>query len=271
MRRGAVSLENTQSILFLEAARVIKTFRRFTRNQASAVCECTIMSDDHMEAMSDAFETRPFVIDAKYFAPVLRRRLFWFVGDICWPKGSRQIEGGSIPEIAPPRRWEMKVVIKDCILPPWKPPDDSESFHFLCLTSRIPAKAPRRDTVDVNRASKDALARWREEEFSAPPYQFEDRNLLSHPSGKKRRLFSCEEERISGIPDDYTNAITKDPAQSLKHREFRRRTLIGNAVHVCVAAFVLQSSIAQALRYAKFWGGLVFRIAPRVGRFLPIL
>ena len=159
---------------------------RLLGKQTKAIIECTLMSKESGAEFSQAFRCgEPFVIDAKSFGHILRRRLFWLRGDVSWPLGTTQkVLRDGLVQVFPPPGFGRQSDPKSCVSRPWVTIQQEEDFKFLCLTSSVPASGPRYNTVDVDKASPVAKQRWAADHYSAPPYQFEDRNLVIAPGGR---------------------------------------------------------------------------------------
>ena len=97
---------------------------------------------------------------------------------------------------------------EDALLPGWWAVQQGEDHDFLCLTA------------------------------STAAYQDCPKNRVVNRFGKERRLHVAEEERLMGLPDNWTLPAAWDRDETSAEVKRVRRKLLGNAWHLAVATFI---------------------------------
>ena len=239
------------SILRDEFKRIYNALSDLAQGRVYGLMECTPMDDQDKVAYDAVFgsQSRAFELCSSWWAPVTRKRWWWvnfqpiFPSNVkctTMPSGITRI---SFIDDDPP----LRVLCEDLLQPGWWPLELSRhahrpqsSFNFSCLTRHKAKLKPLNNPRGLERATAQALQRWRLDEFAQSPYQYADHNVVCNlTSGKVRRLVAYEEEKLSGYPPNYTLAVKTNVPKDPANLERRRKSLLGNAWTAYQARFWL--------------------------------
>lgn len=236
-RKGA--LRDERSCLFLHIPRIRELVkRRFPWARVATLSEnVSSMDEADRRLMTEAFESTPWLIDAKDFSLARRPRLYWFDWELL-PQDSveLQVEENNGPSALHRVRVQTKVEQARYLTPGWRMKGSDALPTFT--TSRC------RDYEGHRPAGKSScqaheLERWQADKFRYPPYQYRDHNCLVDRGGNYRVPNVQERECILGFPKDYTMQALKKAQQGTVLHEDSRLTMLGNSWSVTVVAWVL--------------------------------
>ena len=115
-----------------------------------------------------------------------------------------------------------------------------EGGYLPTFTTSRPRASPGRRPAGINGCQEHEKARWANDEFRFPPYQYKDINGLWNKRGEWRRPDSVEREACMGFPVRYTkNCVPKSQRQGAGYEDIRL-SLLGNSWQVGVVAWLLQ-------------------------------
>eukprot|EP00435_Cladocopium_sp_Y103_P051810 s858_g16.t1 len=195
VKYGRKNLAGEQSSLFWEVPRIrdllVKHFgskvvlKHVLENVAS-------MDESAAREISDYMGSWPYRLDCVDAVPMRRPRFAWT---------SEKIEG-VFPDVAVVTKRYWKEVSAPCTYPEtasWITPgydwqgESSGAVFPTCLKS-IPRDRPPVRPAGLEKCSKATVQRWREDSFRYPPYQYDDRFLLT--TNSTWRLLNAEEKEL---------------------------------------------------------------------------
>ena len=242
-RKGA--LRDARSALFQEVPRIKKLCCRFFPwAQIHSLCESVASMDyDDCMTMSQAFEVRPWFLDASGVSLCHRPRVYWPSWELVETEGSELVWGtdGRLPIVG-------EVVLSANV----------EEKHYLeagwsrwkgrCLptfTTSRPSPTPLRKPAGLKDCAPHELERWSADLRRFPPYQYMDINTVHSSTGEARPPSVLEREVILGFPAHYTKACFKKADQGSTAHQDARLTLLGNTWCVPVIAWLLSTLLVR--------------------------
>ena len=204
-RKGAVRDE--RSSLFVHVPRICELFRKgFPWAQVHELVEnVASMSCEDRALMSQAFGRTPHKIDSKGICLCSRPRLYW----VTWPVAEEQ---GVVIAQGDDTAWKRHdMIFLDAEV-------DSRAFlqkgwslregcTLPTFTTSRPRALPGRRPAGLDTCAAHELARWTEDSYRFPPYQYKDNHGLWSKKGGWRRPNVQERELIMGFPLDYTKTV----------------------------------------------------------------
>ena len=115
-------------------------------------------------------------------------------------------------------------VTSDIFLPDWKPAAEKPLFRLSRRQAGSHANCSRPFWMDA-----DCHAVWSSDAHSGPADYWCHKNMLARTTDI-RRLCTCEEEALIGMPMDFTDAISRIHAEELNIRECRRKSVVASCV-----------------------------------------
>ena len=220
--------------------------------RAIGILECTRMTNEDRKVYDDVFPGgQAFEICSSPWVPVTRPRWWWFSVAPTWPKGTRVDRStAGVACITPPPASTVRTPSSEILLAGWSRVAGDEG-SFACLTRHQPKASEPADAAGKHDADAETLEWWAHDEYSQSPYQYGPRNRVTNGS-EQRRLLPIEEERLTGVPDDYTWPCQEkgsDGYAQLPHQR-ARHSLLGNAWNLFVLAFIFQAVIRPRLAEA---------------------
>ena len=206
--------------------------------------ECTRMDAADRVECDAVFGRPPFEICSQWWQPITRPRWWWFSTEVTFHDA----------RIGPSATDKKVLVVEpqvernhwsNNLQPGWQPVAGEKAL-FSCLTRHTPKSKPMFAPRGIDKCNAEDLRRWKADQFSQAPYQYQDKNLVVNRRGTKRRLTAEEEEKMQGMQVGTTAAVIPT-ARSSTEAERRRKSLLGNAWHVQVATFCLQALLAPWL------------------------
>ena len=237
-RKGA--LKDPRSSLFHHVPRIVEDFKQcFPWAQVHELVEnVASMSVEDRTVMSESFQKIPWRIDSQGISLCGRPRLYW----VSW---QLQEEAGVAIESGQEEGWQTcrkvvldaKVDAKAFLHPGWQLQD---GHHFPTFTTSRPRGNPGRRPAGLSGCQAHEVARWEQDDYRFPPYQYKDGNGLWNRRGEWRRPDSLEREVIMGFPHDYTKHCLPKAEQKGQDFEDCRLTLLGNSWHVVVVTWLVE-------------------------------
>ena len=237
-RQGA--LRDARSSLFQEIPRITSCIKRiFHWAQVHELVEnVASMSEADRVIMSRKFERAPFRIDLRDISLCSRPRLYWVTWELRSGSGASVTEpvGDSYSGCGSVRLWG-EVEAKAFLQPGWSL---MEGGYLPTFTTSRPRDGPGRRPAGIEGCQEHEKARWAQDAFRFPPYQYKDANGLWSKRGEWRRPDSTEREACLGFPVGYTrNCVPKGQQQGEAYEDIRL-TLLGNSWHVAIVAWLIQ-------------------------------
>ena len=234
VRHGRLNLQGPQSSLFWEIPRVKQlleeefgptvTVKYVLENVAS-------MDMSAAEEISAEIGSWPYKLDCMDAVPMRRPRFAWTSEDIQDTFSDVSIE---------PKRYWYEVSARaaypatECWLTPGYAWDgEHEQAVFPTCMKSLPRTAPPTKPAGLEKCSAGAIARWREDQFRYPPYQYERRFLITS-SDSWRLLNATEKELLLGYGFNHTIlawSASKQKSNRLGFSDCRHR-LLGDSFSV---------------------------------------
>ena len=260
-RRGA--LRDHRSCLFQEVPRITDLFRvAFPWAQVRFLGESVASMDDaDRKVMSEAFNDLPWRCDCYGLTLCHRPRYFWIDWELVPMEGvsiQPNPDGGEKGVIS----FDMLAEASHLLLPGWEgPPNGLPTF-----TTPRPRKEPGRRPAGLQGCSPHERARWVQDEYRYPPYQYRDDRGLWDKKGSWRLPSMEEKEALMGFPVGYTRTCMVKSKQKSQECLDKRHHLLGNSWQVGVVGFLL-SHLGQLLGLIPVWSvrGLVKALTPGAG------
>ena len=232
-RKGA--LKDERSCLFSHVPRIRDLVKQaFPWAQIKALMESVASMDGEDEdVMSSAFGEKPWRIDAAGISLAHRPRYYWVEWEL------QDGEGVSFHHTpAGQRSIHLEANLDaSCFLEPgWRKISDG---YFCTFTTSRPRAEPGFKPAGLKHCNMSDVHRWKQDAHRFPPYQYQEKFLVTNSKGEKRPPSIREREVIMGFPKDYTVAcLAKRDQGSQKHLD-TRLSLIGNSWNVTVVAWLL--------------------------------
>ena len=237
LRKGA--LKDSRSALFLHVPRIKTLVRKcFPWARVASLSENVFSMDEaDREAMTNAFEDIPWMIDAKDFSIARRPRLYWFDWELIPQEGveltfSRDVSSKAF-HVA---KANVHIDDKDYLHPGWSRWEDQPLPTFT--TSRCRDHEGHRPAGKTHCATHE-LERWAQDQYRYPPYQYQDKNCLRSRTGEVRLPDIEERECVMGFPRNYTQQALKKAHHNTPEYQASRLSMIGNSWNVTVVAWIL--------------------------------
>ena len=238
-RKGA--LKDARSCLFTHVPRVEQLLRRFFRwCPVYRIAENVASMDArNCNAMNEAYEGAPWLVDAGGVSLARRPRLYWFIWESLVIEGARKVEDERhrLP-LAGILHLEVAVDEKDYLEPGWRRCVPHQVLPTF-TTSR-PSSIPGRKPAGIELCSAVELDRWREDQHRFPPYQYKTVNCLTNGT-QVRTPNTRERECILGFPLNYTAKCYPKGQQHSPAWNDCRLTLLGNTWSIPVICYLLHS------------------------------
>ena len=249
LKRHRAGAWGPQSALREAGRRVFHWAYASAPQRAIGILECTRMAVEDRKVYDDVFPGgRAFEICARHWVPVTRPRWWWFSCAPTWPEGTRISEPKEgVALVAPPPASTVRAPSREILIPGWSRVSGDES-PFACLTRHVPKRVEPNEAAGKSQADADTLDWWRKDEYCQSPYQYCPRNRVTD-GRDQRRLLPIEEERLTGVPDEYTWPCQEKGSAgyaSLPHRR-TRHSLLGNAWNLYALAFIFQAVLRPRL------------------------
>ena len=154
------------------------------------------------EVMNEAYEGRPWLVDAGGISLARRPRLYWFNWEPLECKGAFKVvdERQRLP-LAGRLQLQAEVEEKDFLEPGWHRVEATQVFPTF--TTARPSVKPGRKPAGVDLCTAEDLTRWKEDDHRFPPYQYKAVNCVTN--GVVKRVPNVRErECILGFPLEYT-------------------------------------------------------------------
>ena len=191
------------------------------------------------EVMNEAYDGRPWLVDAGGISLARRPRLYWFNWEPLECKGALKVEDER-QRLPLAGRIQLQAVVeeKDFLEPGWRRVEPTQVLPTF-TTSR-PSMKPERKPAGLELRSAEDLMRWKEDDHRFPPYQYKAVNCLTN--GVVKRVPNVRErECILGFPLDYTAKCFPKGQQHTTSWNDCRLTLLGNTWSVPVVCYLLHS------------------------------
>ena len=245
---NAMGIEGTRSSLVFVCHEVVALIRRVFNEpvKVRTMVENVKSMDSHGPsarlAFSHLWKSRPLAICSGDLSEVRRPRYYW----VDWP--IRLGEGASLQDVG--SHGVVKLVANG---PAWSRFLEDGAKHteswqgqFATFMRSIPRKRPPPRPLGVDKCDDATIARWEAMDYCYPPYQMKESNCVVD-KGVLRPLTYRERSVRMGFPRDHlTPAIGKSERLNAKEKESLRSSLIGNAFHTVVVAWVLGTALADA-------------------------
>lgn len=197
-KQGA--LRDARSSLFQEIPRITACFKRiFHWAQVHELVEnVASMSETDRNIMSDRFGRAPYRIDSRDISLCSRPRLYW----VTWELRSGDGASVSAPEGGSSTGCESvqlcgEVDARSFLHPGWSL---MEGGYLPTFTTSRPRSSPGRRPAGLEGCCEHEKARWVQDCYRFPPYQYKDINGLWNKRGDWRRPDSAEREACMGFP-----------------------------------------------------------------------
>ena len=236
VKDGRLNLRGSQSRLFWEIPRIrhlleeefgdAVTIKEVLENVAS-------MDREACMEISEELGRRPFLVDCVQAVPMRRPRYSWCTEDI-----DVAVAGLELTECP---YWTE--VVASAPYPPveaWKTPGydwwgEAEGAVFPTSMKSIPRRVPPPKPAGLAKSSPAARARWAADSFRFPPYQYEDRFILSsQDSGAWRLLSADEKELLLGYGWHHTRLAMAASQIKMDETAFndKRHSLLGDSFSI---------------------------------------
>eukprot|EP00435_Cladocopium_sp_Y103_P062211 s313_g23.t2 len=210
------------------------------------------MDESARRQISSELEVMPVKLDPADCMPISRPRLAWcsetlyeMDGIQLWEEGDyvRAYVDGPALETS---QW---------IRPGWSWPGGNQNVKFPTFMKSIKRSSPPPVPAGYRRATPDMIARWTEDCYRFPPYQYADKFLLHHPTDGCRLLDSSERELLLGFGAQHTSSCmsASNMKKSYERYEDVRRSLCGDSFAI------LSFAVMGAVMCSEF----VPRMAPQ--------
>ena len=199
-QRGAHATDSHEARLFSELVRVIRLLKSiFTVPVHYFVENVAPRSEPDFEWFNATLQTKPILIDAKWFTWCLRPRCFW----CSWLPVPQQEE--RFRHLASHIEWVFPLCRDraECWLEQschWNGPDDG---WLPCLTQPQSRSKPPAEVLGLAEASTAAVERWKADDFRLPVTNYEAANMIVSPDGNMRLPSLCEREVLLGFDKGY--------------------------------------------------------------------
>ena len=232
-RKGA--LRDARSGLFMHVSRIRALVKGcFPWAQVRTLMESVGSMDEvDRNVMSADFGEEPWLIDALGVSLARRPRLYWVEWELFGSEGASKVQGKS-----PVREIQLvaEVNSQDFLLPGWKLVSNEPLPTFT--TSR-PRASPGYKPAGLQQCTYEERARWVQDQYRFPPYQYCEKHCLVNKRGELRLPSIEEREVVMGFPRNYTMmCMVKHLQGSVAHTDCRLG-LIGNSWNVTVVAWIL--------------------------------
>eukprot|EP00435_Cladocopium_sp_Y103_P000588 s1856_g1.t1 len=232
-RKGA--LRDARSCLFTHVERIRTLVKQvFPWAQVKSLMESVSSMDlKDQQVMSESFGEAPWHIDAAGVSLARRPRWYWVDWELWGGEGvslEKGTHGGREVKLQAPLR------DADFLQPGWK---RVSTEPFPTFTTSRPRNKPGYKPAGIAHCSPAEKARWQQDSFRFPPYQYKDCFTLVNKQGAHRIPDITEREVLMGFPRDYTmNSRVKNLQGTVDHMD-ERLTLIGNSWNVTVVSWLL--------------------------------
>ena len=222
------------------------------------------------EVMNEAYDCKPWFVDARGLTPCHRPRIYWLSWEVYPSEGVSLIHGsdGRLPiegevELKAPYQ-ASKFLEPGCSYGSEKP--------LPTFTTSRPSDRPLRRPAGVKTCQPHELSRWAEDLHRFPPYQYRDDNCIRSGTGVFRPPSIADREVMLGFPVDYTKQCMKKQLHGSVAHSDARLTLLGNTWSVPVIAWLL-SCLFQLLGFMDNISleEIVRRVTPGEASHLPML
>ena len=232
------NLKDKHSALWTHIPRIEELVRKELNARAPLykIVENVVMQKDPRETLSRTLGCSPALVDVKYTCGASRPRLFWTDFPIK-PSSDEQLhESQQIRElemVPDPDRFDF-----------W---DEGFQAHpqlkgnFPCIVGWVPKseQPDGRNTRGFATASREALQRWKDDEWSSGIRFYEDEKRAWSKDMKTARVVSPAEcERMLGFRVGWTNPGKEQTSDKTPNQ---MRNAVGNAVAVPVISRILFS------------------------------
>ena len=237
-RRGA--LRDHRSCLFCHVPRVVELCTRcFPWAMIHFMAENVASMDwEDCAVMNEAYDERPWYIDAGDVSLAHRPRLYWVSWEVLQEEGAnfRLGTGEKLP-----LKGEIQL---DCALDPsqYLEPGFKLGPGVTCptFTTARPSAMPLRRPAGLKGCQPHELERWRQDSHRFPPYQYKDVNCV-YKGNTYRPPSVAEREAILGFPIGYTRQCMSKASHGSVTYQDCRLTLLGNSWSIPVVAWLLSS------------------------------
>ena len=236
-RRGA--LRDHRSSLFTHVARIRDMVKqKFTWAQVWYLAENVASMDSHdREVMTKSFGDLPIQIDASGVSLARRPRLYWCDWELRSGEGVSMgpLEGAGDLRF---RKIELlaRVRVQDYLQPGCNKASDEP---FPTFTTSRPRSYAGRRPAGLDKLSAQEKSWWEADSYRFPPYQYQEKLMVTDAAKQPRLPDIQEREVIMGFPKDFTvQCMAKQWQGSLEHLD-ERKTLIGNSWNVTVVTWLM--------------------------------
>eukprot|EP00435_Cladocopium_sp_Y103_P067105 s619_g29.t1 len=153
------------------------------------------MDENARMTISDHLQVCPIKLDPSDILPVIRPRLAWCSETLYEMEG---LELWTEREFVRAYMTGDPVETSQWIRPGWSWPSE-EGGCFPTFMKSIKRQKPPPQPAGYARASEDTRARWIQDEYRYPPYQYAERFLFYQKGAKPRLLDSSERELLLGF------------------------------------------------------------------------
>ena len=237
-KRGA--LRDHRSCLFAHVPRIKELLKRaFPWAQVKCLMESVSSMDrEDRRIMSEAVGEIPYKINASGVALANRPRLYWCDWEL-------QAGAGIQVTLNPESSWgdfhevslSATLDASDYLEPGWKL--QHEHQRLPTFTTSRPASTPGRRPAGLEHCDQADQARWSNDQYRFPPYQYRAHNCLINKKGDLRIASLEEREVIMGMPLGYTQHCWPKSQRSAQGYRDARLSLVGNAWCVQVVAWLI--------------------------------
>ena len=236
-RRGA--LKDHRSCLFSQVPRIKHLFiKHFPWAQVRSLVEnVASMDSQDCKVMNEAFENKPWVINASGVSLANRPRVYWVDWELQGETGvTFEIEGSHALPAHGEVRLLAQVDAKKFLKPGWAPP---EGHPLPTFTTSRPSSTPHRRPAGLKACRVHEIQRWHDDKHRYPPYQYRDENILWNTKGEGRLPDIQEREAILGFPWNYTKQCWPKSQHGSEAHDDERLTLLGNSWSIPVVTWLL--------------------------------
>ena len=266
-RKGA--LRDHRSSLHTHVKRIYDMVRKeFRWAQVHHLMESvSSMDEKDREVMSEEIGTSPYWIDASGLALCRRPRLYWLSWNL---EADKEVQVGKVEG----KGWkgfqkvhpQVEVRSAGLLKPGWQL---AEMKPLPTFTTSRPRTHPGRRPAGVDQCKAHELARWEQDSYRYPPYQYKDCNCVVNRSGVFRLPDIEEKEVIMGFPKGYTSCCFPKAQVGSQAHEDERHSLVGNSWNVFVVAWLLHKlTYGLGLVPSMTLSELVDQCRPEGGRLL---
>lgn len=234
-RKGA--LRDERSSLFWHVRRIWTLVRRaFPWCQVQCIMESVASMDaDDRDIMSEDFGVSPWKCDAGGMTWASRPRLYWVSWELHSQEGVEFVAGSN----GAPREVKLSAYqdLEQVCLEGWIKVDPSRPFPTF-TTSR-PRDRPGHKPAGLHTCTQADIARWVQDSYRYPPYQYTSKNLLINKHDQLRLPTVEEKEYMLGFPVNYTLPCWPKQGRGTTAHKDVRQSLLGNTWSVPVIAWFL--------------------------------